>query len=54
MQGETKECWERLCAQAAVEQDSDKLLKLVEEINQLLMEKEQRHMRQGSTTACKA
>jgi len=42
MQGEQKERWQYLCAQAAVEQDPQKLLKLVEEINALLEEKERR------------
>ena len=48
MQGENKERWERLCAQAAVEQDSERLLTLVQEINQLLAEKEQRLAHQRS------
>ena len=42
MKGETRERWEMLCAQAAEEQDSEKLLALVKEINKLLEEKEQR------------
>ncbi|HVN21199.1 MAG TPA: hypothetical protein VMU05_20605 [Dongiaceae bacterium] len=32
----------RLCAQAAVEQDPEKLMVLVEEINELLEQKERR------------
>jgi len=40
MQGETKERWMELCEQAAVEQDSEKLLILTQEINRLLQEKE--------------
>jgi hypothetical protein len=44
MQGEDKERWKELCAQAAVEQDSKKLLGLVEEINRLLEEKERRQI----------
>jgi hypothetical protein len=32
----------QLCAQAAIEQDSDRLLMLVQEINRLLEEKELR------------
>jgi hypothetical protein len=40
MQGETKERWMELCAQAAVEQDPTKLMELVKEINNLLEEKE--------------
>lgn len=42
MQGKKRERWEDLCAQAADEQDPEKLLELVKEINQLLEEKEQR------------
>ena len=42
MQGKKKERWEELCAQAAIEQDPLKLLKLVKEINDLLTEKEER------------
>ncbi len=37
-----------LCAQAAIEQDPDRLLMLVREINRLLEEKEQRLKRQES------
>ena len=42
MQGEKKERWMELCAQAAVEQDPKKLMELVREINALLEEKERR------------
>jgi hypothetical protein len=42
MQGEHKERWMELCAQAAVEQDPEKLHALVEEIDRLLQEKENR------------
>ena len=42
MKGEVRERWKLLCAQAAEEQDSEKLLELVKEINKLLEEKEQR------------
>jgi hypothetical protein len=42
MQGEKKERWMELCAQAAVEQDPEKLHALVEEIDRLLQEKEER------------
>jgi len=40
--GNTKERWRELCEQASVEQDPDKLLELVREINQLLEEKRTR------------
>ncbi len=42
MKGEKLERWRMLCAQAADEQDPDKLLELVREITQLLEEKEAR------------
>ena len=42
MKGDTKERWMELCAQAAVEQDPQKLMELVEEINNLVEEKERR------------
>ena len=42
MKGEQLELWQRLCAQAAVEQDADKLMELIYQINQLLLEKEER------------
>ncbi len=47
MKGEKREQWMRLCEQAANEQDTQKLLELVREINRLLEEKEQR-LRQES------
>jgi hypothetical protein len=42
MQGETKERWQRLCEQAASEQDPERLIVLVREIEKLLADKEQR------------
>jgi len=42
MDGEKKERWLRLCELAVSEQDPAKLLRLVEEINRLLEQKEQR------------
>ena len=42
MKGDISERWRTLCEQAIIEQNHDKLLKLAEEINQLLEEKEQR------------
>jgi hypothetical protein len=42
MEGATKERWFQLCELAAKEQDSEKLLALVFEINRLLEEKEHR------------
>jgi len=42
MQGETKKCWEGLCQQAAIEQDPERLMGLIEEINELLEAKETR------------
>jgi hypothetical protein len=40
MPGPDRERWEELCALAAKEEDNEKLLKLVQEINQLLEAKE--------------
>jgi hypothetical protein len=40
MDGPTKERWEELCAQAAVERNPQKLIALVREINRLLEDKE--------------
>jgi hypothetical protein len=42
MNGQTKEVWKQFCEQAAVEQDPDKLIRLVAEINRMLEEKEHR------------
>ena len=39
MKGKAKEPWKELCEQAANEQDQDRLLGLVQEINRLLEEK---------------
>ena len=48
MKGERGERWRQLCAQAAEEQDPDRLMELVREINQLLEEKEERLKRENS------
>jgi hypothetical protein len=45
MQGKTKEVWKQLCEQAAAEQDPDKLLELVKQIDRMLDEKETRLLR---------
>jgi len=42
MRGENKERWLEICEKAAVEQDPEKLLILMQEINRLLEEKEMR------------
>ena len=39
---EDKPHWTELCQQAAVEQDHEKLMELIDEINRLLEDKEQR------------
>ena len=48
-----KEKWMELCEQAAVEQDADKLMTLIHEIDRLLQEKEDRleALRKGSNKA---
>jgi hypothetical protein len=42
MEGEKRERWMRLCVEVADEQDSNRLLELISEINRLLHEKEMR------------
>jgi|tagenome__1003787_1003787.scaffolds.fasta_scaffold20381819_2 hypothetical protein len=42
MQGENLEGWRELCALTATEQDADRLLALIREINALLEQKERR------------
>lgn len=42
MRGEAEERWRQLCEMAAEEQDPQKLMQLVDEINRLLRAKEQR------------
>ena len=42
MQGDTKERWKVLCELAANEQDPQKLMEIVNEINELLEAKERR------------
>jgi len=42
VQGKDKERWVELCEQAAIEQDSKKLMKLIQEIDRLLREKQER------------
>jgi len=42
MKGEILVEWQKLCKQAANEQDPEKLLELVKQINSLLEQKEQR------------
>jgi hypothetical protein len=47
MQGETREKWVHLCEQAANEQDPEKLMLLIQQINTLLEQKEQRLKRKS-------
>ena len=47
MKGEKLEQWRQLCELAAIEQDPEKLLALVKEINRLLDEKEKRLRRKS-------
>ena len=42
LKGEKLELWQQLCAQAAVEQDPETLMKLVREIDRLLGQKLER------------
>jgi hypothetical protein len=47
MRGEKKEKWMALCEQAANEQDPEKLMVLIAEIERLLAEKQQRLEKQA-------
>jgi hypothetical protein len=42
MQGENEERWMQLCQKAIEERDPDKLMQIMEQINRMLEEKEQR------------
>ena len=42
MQGKVKEDWMQLCEQVAIEQDTERMIELVRELNRMLDEKEQR------------
>ena len=42
MQGRVKEDWMQLCEQVAIEQDTERMIELVRELNRMLDEKEQR------------
>jgi hypothetical protein len=42
MRGETKERWLELCENAAIEEDSEQLMALIDDINRMLYEKEVR------------
>jgi hypothetical protein len=42
MKGETGERWRQLCELAAEEQDPQRLMELIEQINRMLEEKEKR------------
>jgi hypothetical protein len=48
MQGKVKEDWMRLCEQIAIEQDTDRMLELLRELNGMLDEKEKRLEREQS------
>ena len=50
MKGEKLEQWRQLCELAAIEQDPERLIALVREINRLLEEKEQRLKPQQPTS----
>jgi hypothetical protein len=54
MQGKAKEYWLQLCEQVAVEQDTDRMIELVRELNRILEEKEQRLERERSKRAAGA
>ena len=56
MKGEKLEQWRQLCELAAIEQDPERLIALVREINRLLEEKEQglKHSQQPTSSNTKA
>jgi hypothetical protein len=47
MQGKVKEDWLQLCEQVAIEQDTERLIELVRELNRMLDEKELRLKREA-------
>ena len=53
MQVKTKEEWLQLCEQAATEEDSERLMALILQINRMLDEKEQR-LKSGKTAKAPA
>lgn len=50
LKAKNKQEWEQLCAQAAVEQDSARLMELIQEITRMLDQKEQRLQREQSAS----
>jgi hypothetical protein len=48
MQGKVKEDWLQLCEQVAIEQDTERMIELVGELNRMLEAKEQRLERKQS------
>jgi len=42
MQGKGKEDWMQLCEEVAIEQDTERMIELVRELNRMLDEKEER------------
>lgn len=50
MKGQTKEHWMELCEQAATEQDPERLLQLINEINRMLDQKQERLKRGSAQT----
>jgi len=42
MQGETRQRWWRLCEEAVIEQDTEKLVEIAKEIDRLLKQKQER------------
>jgi len=53
MIGEQKERWQELCESVAVEQDPERLLKMVQEITRLLEEKQARLRSRPSNSGSK-
>jgi hypothetical protein len=51
MQGEKAQQWRVLCEQATVEQDPEKLMRVVEEINNRLLEEKEQRLRNQHANA---
>ena len=54
MKGDQLERWQELCSQAAIELDSKKLMELIQEINRLLEQKEQRLLRERAKASAQS
>ena len=51
LRGETKERWRELCERAAVEEDPDRFLATIQELIQVLEDKEERQRKRDRLTS---